>query len=114
MQELVSNNKAFEQVSNDTVGMINILTGSKIKINEQKEETNMCLAIQQMQEDSYLLGQKSGEQLGLQRGEQLGIENLINTLYELGIPNNTIASKLQEKYNMSYQDSQDAISKYLH
>ena len=36
----------------ETVVMLNTLTNSELKINEEKEETSMCLAIDELREEA--------------------------------------------------------------
>ena len=50
-------NKAFEHVPNEAVSLINTLTGSKMKLSKDKEESNMCEAIEGLIEE----GEKKAE-----------------------------------------------------
>ena len=50
-------NKAFEHVPNEAVSLINTLTGSKMKLSKDKEESNMCEAIEGLIEE----GRKEGQ-----------------------------------------------------
>ena len=57
----VKNDKAFEHVPNEAVSLINTLTGSNMKLNKDKEESNMCEAIEGLIED----GRKEGKFIAL-------------------------------------------------
>ena len=57
LYNVVKNDKGFESVPNEAVSLINTLTGSNLKINEMKEESNMCEAIEGIKED----GKKEGK-----------------------------------------------------
>ena len=52
----VKNDKAFEHVPNEAVSLINTLTGSNMKLSKDKEESNMCEAIEGLIKD----GEKKG------------------------------------------------------
>ena len=57
----VKNDKAFEHVPNEAVSLINTLTGSNMKLNKDKEESNMCEAIEGLIEDGKKEGRKEGQ-----------------------------------------------------
>ena len=44
----------------ETVVMLNTLTNSKLKFNEEKEETSMCLAIDELREEAKQEGIEFG------------------------------------------------------
>lgn len=56
----VKNDKAFEHVPNEAVSLINTLTGSNMKLSKDKEESNMCEAIEGLIEDGRKEGRKEG------------------------------------------------------
>ena len=56
----VKKDKAFEHVPNEAVSLINTLTGSKMKLSKDKEESNMCEAIEGLIEDGRKEGRKEG------------------------------------------------------
>ena len=51
----------------ETAIMLNILTNSELKFNEEKEETSMCLAIDELREEA--------KQEGIEFGRREGSEN---------------------------------------
>lgn len=53
-------NCRFQSVERLAADVINIVTGSKLKYPEGKEDVNVCLAIKQMWEESELAGQIKG------------------------------------------------------
>ena len=64
-------NKAFEHVTNEAVSLINTLTGSKMKLSKDKEESNMCEAIEGLIED--------GREEGIKEGQFTALLNLIKS-----------------------------------
>ena len=61
LKQLLQTEKAYEHTPNEVVGLINILTGSNIKIDETAEETNMCQALQGLLQDSKKVGEKKSK-----------------------------------------------------
>ncbi len=64
LKQLLQTEKVYEHTPNEVVGLINILTGSNIKIDETAEETNMCQALQGLLHDSRIEGEKEGRKEG--------------------------------------------------
>ena len=62
--------------------VINIVTGSKLKFPEGKGDVNMCLAIQQMREESELVGQIKGAVL-MCKNLGLSLTDTINRIAEM-------------------------------
>ena len=61
MKKMLETEESFEHTPNDVVELINILTGSNIKIDEKEEKTNMCKAWNQMIEKSEKKGKIEGQ-----------------------------------------------------
>ena len=59
--ELVESNKDFHNMKRATAEMIKAITNSNIEINEKEERVDMCLAIEQMREESFANGEVRGE-----------------------------------------------------
>ncbi len=56
LKEITSVDESFRHMRRETANVLNIITNSKLKIDEGEEEIDMCLAIQQMREDALLEG----------------------------------------------------------
>ena len=52
-------------------------------------------------------------QEGLNQGLELGLKALIEAYAELGIPRNKIVEKLEEKFSLSKEASEEHVKKYL-
>ena len=78
----------------ETVVMLNTLTNSKLKFNEEKEETSMCLAIDELREEA----------------KQEGIEFGRRELIEKMLMNHETMDKIKE-YTGYTQEKIDEIAK---
>ena len=58
--EKISKDKEFERVSKDTANTINVMTGSKLNIEEKEGEINMCKAIDDMRKEERKEGREEG------------------------------------------------------
>ena len=59
--ELVESNENFHNMKRNTAEMIKAITNSNIEIDEREERVDMCLAIEQMREESFANGEVRGE-----------------------------------------------------
>ena len=57
-------------------------------------------------------GIQRGIETGIQRGIQTGIRNLIETCYEIGLPEGKTRSKLMEKYELPEETAEAYMEKY--
>ena len=60
LRELVETNENFRHMKRSTAEMINSVTKSGIRLPEREESVDMCLAIQQMREESFASGEARG------------------------------------------------------
>jgi hypothetical protein len=60
LKEIVNKDDVYKNISRRTANMINIVTGSKLVIDNGKEKVDMCKAIQEMREDARLEGRNEG------------------------------------------------------
>jgi predicted transposase YdaD len=79
-------------VERSAAEIINAATNSKIKIDQGKETVDMCLAIQEMREESRIEGRNEG------RIE--GIRAFIQDKVEDGVTENIIVAKLQRHFDL--------------
>ena len=56
----VITDKHFENVPNEAVSLINVLTSANIKISEKKKKSNICKALEGLKEDWKKEGRKEG------------------------------------------------------
>ena len=72
LREMVENNEDFRHMKRLTAEMINSVTKSGINLPEREEDVDMCLAIQQMREESFADGEARGVAIGEARGVAIG------------------------------------------
>ena len=77
---------------------INAVTKSNMKIEEGKEAVDMCLAIQEMKEESRIEGRNEGIIEGRNVGE---LEGAITFAKELGISREEVKKSFMVKYNLN-------------
>jgi len=56
LDKIIENDSNFQSVERQAAEVINVVTGSKLSYPEGKGAVNMCLAIQQMREESKIEG----------------------------------------------------------
>lgn len=56
LDKIVKENIKFQNIERQAAEVINVVTGSKLKYPKGKGDVNMCLAIQQMREESEIKG----------------------------------------------------------
>lgn len=58
LEEVLNTEQRFKNVERSAVEIINAVTKSNMKIEEGKESVDMCLAIQEMKEESRIEGRE--------------------------------------------------------
>ena len=58
LEEILNTEQRFKNVERSSVEIINAVTKSNMKIEEGKESVDMCLAIQEMKEESRIEGRE--------------------------------------------------------
>ncbi len=58
LEEILNTKQRFKNVERSAVEIINAVTKSNMKIEEGKESVDMCLAIQEMKEESRIEGRE--------------------------------------------------------
>ncbi len=103
LTEAVNSNENFRHMDTLAARVVKSVTGTRIDINENKEEMDMCKAIQDMMTEATETGIQIGEQRGIQIGEQRGIQigvrqgeqkaraDMVISMYDSGIGLATIA-----------------------
>ena len=98
--DLIQTDDGFQNMKTETVVMLNTLTNSKLKFNEEKEETSMCLAIDELREEAIELGRREGS------------ENSRRELIRKMLMNHETMDKIKE-YTGYTQEKIDEIAKEL-
>ncbi len=100
MDEIMDKNERFEQMDREAAEVINAVTDSKLKFEEEEDTVNMCLAIRQMREESRtegrLEGQLEGRLEGRQEGELRKMISLVCRKMAKGKNAEVIADDLEE------------------
>lgn len=99
--EITKKDKKFRTLERQAAEVINITTNSKLHIKEGKEEIDMCLAIQEIMEDSKTEGKLEGI-----------IEGTVRTYKEVGFSLQEAIQRISEKFNFSLQQSEETVKKY--
>ena len=80
LQELVESSEDFRSMRKSTAEMIKTVTNTNIEFPKGEEQVDMCLAIQQMQEESEARGLAKGRLEGEKKGR---LEGRLQALFEL-------------------------------
>ena len=104
LRALIENNEAFHNMKRFTAEMIKTITNINIEFKEEEDRVDMCLAIEQMREESRAMGQAIGETIGEARGKSLGLAEgksigVAEVLKNLGISEAEYQRILKEKEN---------------
>lgn len=100
LMELLKNDTGFRNLKTETAIMLNTLTNSELKINEEREETSMCLAIDELREEAIELGRREES------------ENSRRELIRKMLMNHETMDKIKE-YTGYTQEKIDEIAKEL-
>ncbi len=101
LEEILSTEQRFKNVERSAVEIINAVTKSNMKIEEGKESVDMCLAIQEMREESRIEGRNVGE-----------LEGAITFAKELGISREEVKKSFMVKYKKSEQETEELMKIY--
>lgn len=101
LKAIVGAEQRFKNVERSAVEIINAATNSSMKIEEGKESVDMCLAIQEMREESRIEGKIEGK-----------IEGAITFARDLGIPRDIVKKSFMEKYEKSDEETEELMKIY--
>lgn len=93
LNKIVEEDIKFKSMERQAAEVINVVTGSKLKYPEGKGDVNMCLAIQQMREESEI------------KGAVLMCKNL-------GISLTETIKQIAEMFNLSENESDKSVKQY--
>ena len=97
MDKIIEEDSNFQSVERQAADVINIVTGSKLKYPEGKGDVNMCLAIQQMREESELAGQ---------------IKGAVETYKDLEVSLADTIKRIAERFHLSESESSETVKQY--
>ncbi|HBA46814.1 MAG TPA: transposase [Lachnospiraceae bacterium] len=97
LNKIIEENPNFQSVERQAADVINIVTGSKLKYPEGKEDVNMCLAIKQMREESELAGQ---------------IKGAVETYKDLEVSLADTIKRIAERFHLSESESTETVKQY--
>lgn len=93
LSKVVKEDIKFQNMERQAAEVINVVTRSKLKYPEGKGEVNMCLAIQQMREESE-------------------IKDAILMCKDLGVSLAETIKRIAEKFQLSESESSEAVKQY--
>lgn len=97
LQEIAQKNANFLSMDRQAAEVINVTTNSNLKYPEGKEKINMCLAIDEMRNESRLEGEIMGA---------------VKTYREVGFSLQETVQRIAENYNFSQQQAEEEVKKY--
>jgi len=109
LDEVLQSEKRFKQVERSAVEIINAVTNSNMKMEEGKELIDVCLAIQEMKEESRMEGEIQGELRGEIKGE---LKGAITFAKALGISRDEAKKSFMLKYNKSAEETEELMKVY--
>lgn len=93
LNKIVKEDIKFQSMERQAAELINVVTGSKLKYPEGKGAVNMCLAIQQMREESK-------------------IEGAILMCKNLGVSLTDTIKQIAEMFDLSENESNETVKQY--
>ncbi len=93
LNKVVKEDIKFQSMERQAAEVINVVTGSKLKYPEGKGDVNMCLAIQQMREESEIKG-------------------AILMCKDLGVSLAETIKRIAEKFQLSEKESSEQVKQY--
>ena len=113
IDSILKTDRRFKSVERRAVEIINAATNSKIKFEQGKETVDMCLAIQEMREESRIKGRIEGRNEGRIEGRIEGIRAFIQDKLEDGVAENVIISKLQRHFALDEETAQQYYTTFV-
>ena len=109
LNEILYTDNRFRSVEKSAVDIIRIITGSKFSYPDGKEEIDMCLAIEQMREESELIGEQRGMHQGQKTGELIGA---IRMCQKMGLSKDSTKQQIEEVFSKSDSEALELIEQY--
>ena len=88
LQRLVQTGDRFRSIDRDSAVLMNLVTGSRLKLEEREGKIDMCQAIRELRQDAWDEGMIKGKEEGRVEGRVEGriegrIEGILDTLSAL-------------------------------
>lgn len=93
LDEIIERDSKFQSVERQAAEVINVVTGSRLKYPEGKGAVNMCLAIQQMREESEIKG-------------------AVLMCKDLGVSLADTIKRIAERFQLSESESSETVKQY--
>lgn len=93
LNTVVKEDIKFQNMERQAAEVINVVTGSKLKYPKGKGDVNMCLAIQQMREESEIKG-------------------AVEAYKDLEVSLADTIKRIAEKFHLSESESSEAVKQY--
>lgn len=93
LHKIIESDSNFQKIERQAAEVINIVTGSKLKYPQGKGDVNMCLAIQQMREESEIKG-------------------AIEAYKDLEISLTDTIKRIAERFHLSESESSETVKQY--
>ena len=121
LDKVLNTEQWFKNLERSAAEIINAATNSKIKLEQGKETVDMCLAIQEMREESRNKGRDEGRNEGRIEGRNEGriegriegIKAFIQDKVEDGVAENVIISKLQRHFALDEETAQQYYTTFV-
>ena len=117
LDKVLNTEQRFKNLERSAAEIINAATNSKIKLEQGKETVDMCLAIQEMREESRNKGRDEGRIEGRNEGRIEGriegIKAFIQDKVEDGVAENVIISKLQRHFALDEETAQQYYTTFV-
>ena len=97
LYQLTQEEPAFRHVDRQSAEVINVMTNSNLQYPEGEEAVDMCMAIQQMREESKAQGEMKGT---------------IQTCQEFGISFQETISRIATKFLLPSEKAEEEVKKY--
>lgn len=88
---LEDNKTRFQELCRRAADVIEAVTNTGIKYNEEAEVVDMCKAIQELREEERQIGEKAGREIGEKTGELKKAQEASRNFYNMGLPVEKIA-----------------------
>ncbi len=99
----------FRNLDRQAAEVINITTNSNLKYPEGKERVDMCLAIEEMRNESLLEGEIKGEIRGEIRGE---IKGTVKTCKKFNMLFQETIQYISDNFSVSLLQAEEEVRKY--
>lgn len=97
LQEVTQADPEFRSLDRQAAEVINVTTNSKLKYPEGKERIDMCVAIEEMRNDSRLEGK---------------LEGTVITYKDVGFSRQETIQRIADKFSLTLQQAEEETKKY--